>query len=183
MNLQSNHPKDYWKYIGSLGVKQERSVHIPWEVSLEDGTVTNDRDLVLGKWRSDFESLHNPEIDVEPQDTPPPDGISGQQPPTGGNTDQPAEHMEILESDITRLEVLKALFKAKSGKAIGYDGIPTEVLRNDTAISYLHTLFNKCFQSGLAPAIWSKGIINPIPKGSSSNPCDPLSYRGITHSL
>lgn len=28
--------------------------------------------------------------------------------------------------------------------------------------------------------MWNKGIITPIPKCSTSDPRDPLSYRGIT---
>ena len=41
-------------------------------------------------------------------------------------------------------------------------------------------MFNICFNSGIIPDIWSKGIITPIPKSSTSDPRDPSSYRGIT---
>ena len=54
-----------------------------------------------------------------------------------------------------------------------------EVLKNDVAILFMHTLFNICFDKGIVPSIWGKCIINPIPKSSSSDPRDPLSYRGI----
>ena len=37
-----------------------------------------------------------------------------------------------------------------------------------------------CFNSGFTPTEWGRGIINPIPKSSTSDPRDPLSYRGIT---
>ena len=33
---------------------------------------------------------------------------------------------------------------------------------------------------GHVPRPWLNAIIVPIPKSSSSNPCDPLSYRGIS---
>ena len=58
--------------------------------------------------------------------------------------------------------------------------MPTEVLKNDTSVSFLHVLFNICFESGFVPSVWSKSIINPISKSSQSDPRDPLSYRGIT---
>ncbi len=65
------------------------------------------------------------------------------------------------------------------GKATGVDNIPSEVLKNDTTISFMHVLFNVCFDAGVVPSLWGKCIINPIPKSSTSDPRDPLSYRGI----
>ena len=74
----------------------------------------------------------------------------------------------------------KALKSANKGKACGFDNIPTEVLMNDASVIFLHTLFNICFNTGTIPTIWGKCIINPIPKSSTTDPRDPLSYRGIS---
>ena len=41
-------------------------------------------------------------------------------------------------------------------------------------------LFNKCFISGVVPDVWNKGIIQPIPKSSTTDIRDQLNYRGIT---
>ncbi|CAG2196515.1 unnamed protein product [Mytilus edulis] len=41
-------------------------------------------------------------------------------------------------------------------------------------------LFNVCYNTGKVPVLWAKGVIVPVPKCSSSDPRDPLSYRGIT---
>ena len=62
------------------------------------------------------------------------------------------------------------------------DEIPGEVLKNAIylVITFLHKFFNACFETGKVPETWSKGIINPIPKASTSDSRDPLSYRGIT---
>ena len=60
------------------------------------------------------------------------------------------------------------------------DEIPGEVLKNAKVIEFLHKFFNTCFNTGKIPEAWSKGIINPIPKASTSDSRDPLSYRGIT---
>jgi hypothetical protein len=86
----------------------------------------------------------------------------------------------ILNSDITVYEVHNVLLNAKKGKAVGSDKIPVEVLCNDLALEFLVCLFQKCFTTGLIPSEWSNGLISPIPKSSTSDPRDPLMYRGIT---
>ena len=43
------------------------------------------------------------------------------------------------------------------------DGTPAGVLKNDSAILFLHVLFNICFDEDVIPSDWGKGIINPIP--------------------
>ena len=86
----------------------------------------------------------------------------------------------LFEDMISLFEVQQAVKAAKTNKASGVDSIPDEVLKNDTAISCLHILFNVCFRTGKIPTELGKCIINPIPKSNSSDPRDPLSYRGIT---
>ena len=81
---------------------------------------------------------------------------------------------------ITLGEVSQAVLRLKANKASGVDEVPGEVLKNAKVIAYLHQFFNVCFELGKIPETWSKGIINPIPKASTSDPRDPLSYRGIT---
>lgn len=54
-----------------------------------------------------------------------------------------------------------------------------EVLRNDSAVRFLHVLFNAAFSHGISPSTWHKCILNPIPKSSTSDPRDPSCYRGI----
>ena len=53
-------------------------------------------------------------------------------------------------------------------------------LKNNTSVTFLHVLFNICFESGFVPSVWSKSISNQMPKSSQSDPRNPLSYRGIT---
>ena len=77
-------------------------------------------------------------------------------------------------------EVKKVIDAAKRGKASGIDNVPVEVLKNDTAVSFLHVLFNICFDNGIVPADWGKCIIKPIPKSSTPDRRDPHSYRGIS---
>ena len=86
---------------------------------------------------------------------------------------------DILNTYISIEEVRKTVMKAKNFKSSGYDNIPNEVLKSNTIISALHSLFNYIFNSGYIPNIWLKAIINPIPK-PGFNPNIPLQYRGIS---
>ena len=52
--------------------------------------------------------------------------------------------------------------------------------KNDSAISFLHVLFNICFDKGVISNDLGKGLINTIPKSSTVDTSDPLLYRGIT---
>ncbi|XP_063406305.1 uncharacterized protein LOC134690258 [Mytilus trossulus] len=67
---------------------------------------------------------------------------------------------------------------AKNGKSPGVDCIQAELCKNYAVILTLTELFNICFKFGKVPNMWNKGIITPIPKCSTTDPRDPLSYRG-----
>jgi hypothetical protein len=69
---------------------------------------------------------------------------------------------------------------AKNGKSPGIDRIQAEECKNQIVIYVLYKLFNLCIKTGKVPSMWNRGIITPIPKCSTSDPRDPLSYRGIT---
>jgi hypothetical protein len=68
---------------------------------------------------------------------------------------------------------------AKNGKSPDIDLIQAEVCKNQIVIYVLHKLFNLCIKTGKVPSMWNRGIITPIPKCSTSDPRDPLSYRAI----
>ena len=66
-----------------------------------------------------------------------------------------------------------------NGKSPGVDDIQVELYKSPSALNALTRIFNICY-SGEVPAMWSNGIITPIPASSASEPWDPLSYKGIT---
>jgi hypothetical protein len=87
--------------------------------------------------------------------------------------------MQLLNSNITTEEVLKAAKSLKNGNAGGPDGILNEMLEisciyNTTA--YVN-LFNTILKSGIYPELWRETYIKPIFKGGRFN--DPSNYRGI----
>ncbi|XP_052810397.1 uncharacterized protein LOC128238477 [Mya arenaria] len=158
--------KEFWKKISKIGIVSDRNNSIPMHVVLEDGSVSDDVKTVLIKWQKDFSKLLNVEHDVHMNET------NMGNVPNAVNFD--------LDVGISINEIVKAVGNAKQCKAAGVDCIPSETLKNETAIIVLHSLFNVCFHTGIIPKLWSRSIINPIPKSSCKNPNDPLSYRGIT---
>ncbi|CAC5420553.1 unnamed protein product [Mytilus coruscus] len=74
----------------------------------------------------------------------------------------------MLDCELSVEEVLNALLSSKSGKAPGYDEIPVELYKNQTTLMALTRMFNVCYNSGKVPFMWSKGVITPIPKSSTS---------------
>lgn len=160
-------PNLFWKSIGKIGVGSSKNNRIPMQVVRDDGSISDDVEVVLNKWKHDFSSLLNANIT---------DSTENESMPVLENT----RYDPVLNGHITLFEVKKAIDSAKRGKACGIDSVPSEVLKNDTSVSFLHILFNVCFNKGIVPSMWSKSIINPIPKSSTTDRRDPLSYRGIT---
>lgn len=158
---------NFWKSVGKIGVGQIKKKCIPLEVTLNDGSLSTDLSQVLNKWKHDFSSLYKNDNYV----------YSSQ---NSNVLNDVTDYADLsFNANITIFEVKKAIDGAKKGKACGIDGIPSEVLQNDTSVLFLHTLFNVCFSNGTVPSIWGKCIINPIPKPSMTDSRDPLSYRGI----
>ncbi|CAC5425906.1 unnamed protein product [Mytilus coruscus] len=126
-----------------------------------------DKNLVLGKWKSDFEQLFSVNPNVRP-------------PAYDNETRENQPDVTELNEPISREEIIVAVERAKLRKATGFDEIPAEVLKNPTAIDLLHLICNGCFELGKVPDQWTKGIINPIFKCGSDTRNNPLNYRGIT---
>ena len=151
--------------MGRVGISQTQTHKIPWEALIEDGSVSVVHCVVLERWKGAFEQLLNNE------------------PATDTTTKQMIGKCPVI-NDTTRLnaaitedEVRFALISARKEKSLGEDGIPEEVLLNNSCLSYLVNLFNACFDAGHIPDIWSRGIICPV---STKDHRDPLNYREIT---
>ncbi len=130
-------------------------------------TDTND---VLDKWRNSFSELYNPVIHAHREDILDQYNMSDFIQSYPCNFDEP----------LTLTEFRNAISKAKSGKATCLDMIPMEVLKNESMVICLCKLYNTCYTNGNVPSCWSKALINPIPKSSTTDPRNPLQYRGIT---
>ena len=157
---------EFWKTIGKVGIGCKKN--IPMEIITENGSVSNNVEDVLSKWESCFSKLYTSNVTTNTNNH----GLSRD------NIKNSNDH--IFDEPISVFEVQQAVKEAKLNKASGIDDIPAEVLKNNTAISSLHILYNVVFTEGTIPTEWGKGVINPIPKSSTTDPRDPLQYRGIT---
>ena len=80
-----------------------------------------------------------------------------------------------MNCPVTKQDVIDAVNRTKLNKAVGFDYIPAESLRNSICIDLLFKLISFCFQNGKVPDLWLNGIINPIPKNDSGCKFDPMS--------
>ena len=76
-------------------------------------------------------------------------------------------------------EVFKHVMKAKNNKAVGFDDIPNEVLKNNNTIRTLYEMFSLIFDITVLPNMWLKAVINPIPKSNMQDMCIPKLYHDI----
>ena len=138
------------------------------EEVLDDGNVSTRTHDVLSKWKADFSSLFNA------------DNVNFENLHIATYNNQCNFPVDSLFNEhISLFEVKKSIYSAKLTKACGFDNIPSDVLRNETAVSFLHIFFNICFDVCVIPSDWGKCIINPIPKSCTEDRRNPLSYRGI----
>ncbi|CAC5398783.1 unnamed protein product [Mytilus coruscus] len=155
--------------------KQKRD-QIPWEVIDDTGEVITDKECVLQKWKTDYQTLFNDQTDSMLYDECHLDRIKKGE----ISSDPELVDTSCLNAPITRYEVEKAVSRLKLRKAAGIDNIPAEVLKNKTCIDMLQKIINFCFENGVSPLEWKQGIINPIVKPNSTDVRLPLSYRWIT---
>ena len=136
----------FWKSIGKIGISCTNKKGIPTEIVLDDGSVSLTISDVLRKWQSDLSSLFNSTNQS---------GESGSETVqnTRGNLNDSNESLlDAYNDHISIFEVTKTIDDAKGAKATGIDNIPVEDFKNDTAVSFLHILFNICFDNGFMPS-------------------------------
>ena len=163
---------NFWKTMGNVGIQSERKSVLPYDIMLQNGVMSGDKNTVLDRWKKHFSDLLNVHKSSEVMHDIDSNMVS--------ENDLIATH--LLDAEISRREVALTLQKANKGRAVGIDQIPVEVLYNDTCIDFMLHLFNKCYVDGVYPTLWKKSIINPIPKGNLGNDkmYNPEFYRGIT---
>ncbi|VDI36415.1 Hypothetical predicted protein [Mytilus galloprovincialis] len=83
--LDETNQRDFWKSIGHLGIASNRKRCISLAIVDEDGNEATDKNVVLNKWKNDFQTLFhqngnsdsdldvstfNTEVDVSPLNEP-----------------------------------------------------------------------------------------------------------------
>ena len=87
---------------------------------------------------------------------------------------------KFYNENINDVEMRYVISKAKTGKSVGPDLLPNEVLKSKSLYSLLLDFFQLCFDSSKIPNIWTRAIIVPIPKSTIQKVHTPLNYRGLS---
>ena len=190
--LKTNDPKKFWNEISNLGPKSKKS-RIPKDVILEDGKITTDIGEILQKWEKDHRELfasntaENSEsgnfvnrvketLNIWNKDYR---GLLTSMNITSDDSNHGYIATDNLNRDNTNLQVEKALKLARNGKAVGIDNLPNDILKCLHVKDVLHSLYNKCFQYGIVPNIWSQTLWYPIVK-PGKDPRIPTNCCGIS---
>jgi len=130
----TKNPRDFWKYIKSLG--PTRKNEIPMKVRVGDDLITEEK-VVLAKWGEEFEKLYNPNpnINFDAQLYKEISEIISEKEREMSDAGY-VENVEI-NGEILMEELSKMSQKLKKNKACGVDGIPNEVLRNPNVMTTL----------------------------------------------
>ncbi|CAG2221325.1 unnamed protein product [Mytilus edulis] len=88
-------------------------------------------------------------------------------------------NIDLLDTDISEDEIIKALKRLKSGKSAGNDEIVGEMFSSCPSFfaPILKTLFNSIFAIGVYPENWTECLVIPVPK--SGDLTSPINYRPI----
>ena len=160
-------PKAFWKYFNNLGVRAKSK--LPDSVIDSSGKKVKQPEDVVECWGEYFKTLFLEELPAAGQSPSQSDILLTHQNPVDASE---------LNVDISYEEVKAAVLSAENNKAAGADSLKPAFLKQDDCIQFLHQLFQFCFKHSITPTPWSKGIIQPIPKGSNGSQ-NPQDYRGI----
>lgn len=62
VNSVDENPQEFRKTIGRTGVADNRNQKIPFEVNMDDGSISTDPKIILGYWKQDFEQMYNLQV-------------------------------------------------------------------------------------------------------------------------
>ena len=168
-------PNEFWNQIKNLGPKRQKEEN--FEVYDENGKATSDIDIVLKKWeqctKDLFDEKNDPIFDNDFLNTK-------MEELTQIENDNHIDPALFLNQTISLDEVAAVVDKAKNGKAVGPDLLPYECMKNNKSKEILTSLFEKIFRTCLAPTLWLRSLIKPIPKGSHLDQRLPGNFRSIS---
>ena len=151
------------------------------EVYDEKKNILNDPGTVRQTWKRDFKDLYNNFTPVNDDSQRCLEEIKYENTVKEQAMNDPLYiGKTYLNRNVETSEVHKHVWKMKNKKSPGIDSLPYEVLKNDTVINALTHLYQMCLDSGKIPSVWTKAIISPIPKSSTSDSRIPMNYRGIS---
>ena len=137
----------------------------------EENNNNNTSDISSDKWVEYFKNLHQEKTVASPK-------LEAQ------ILEQlrclPDNDSDILNQEISTLEIIKATKKIKNNKSCGEDSIQGEMIKYSVQhIQFvIQKMFNLIFTTKCYPKLWCLGHIVPIYKAGDNS--EPSNYRGIT---
>ena len=162
--------KDFWRNFKQIGIHCERKT-IPNQVINAEGEVLSDPSALLQVWKDYFNSLYNRSSLSAPSKIYSLPSI----------THMPANssNCQELNLPISIAEVELAIARLNLNKAPGLDKIQGSYINHPALTPLLYRLFSVCFNSALIPSDWCSALIHPILKPNTTDPRNPVNYRGI----
>ena len=195
--LRTDNPKEFWREIRKLGPGADDTTH-PSSVISDDGTIVDDPETVLARWKRDFQSLYETAgvtAAVDPEFITHLKQLSSQweaeyetilrhnprdqEGEMAQNAERVQQAANMLNRPITLAETVNTLRHTRNGKAVGIDNVANEIIKVPALQTSLHALYVRCFELNIVPRMWYRGIIHPVLKRGKS-PLFPLNYRGIS---
>ena len=130
LNMNNSDSKQFWRKIGNIGIGNERQSAIPNEVVLSDGSVTNNMDSVLNKWKNCFYNLLNQNNNTDSL-------VINENICVDNNIT-----CDLLDKEITFNEVYNIVMNSKNGKSPGVDLLQSKLCKNCRVICTLTKLFD-----------------------------------------
>ena len=158
--MVSSDPNEFWNQIKNLGPKRKKDEN--FEVYDENGQPTSDINLVLKKWEESTKDLFDYKDDPIFDN----DFLQQKLDELQKSETEQTHTIPFLNECIKYDEVEYVVTKAKNGKGVGPDLLPYEVMKNKASKTILTSLFEKIFRTCMAPTLWLRSLIKPIPKGS-----------------
>ncbi|CAG2193097.1 unnamed protein product [Mytilus edulis] len=143
--LNTSNPKEFWREIKKLGPGRTKTVID--SVILEDGSYSNDPNVILSRWKEEYSKLfsgNSEEINDEfiKQLKTLNEQWEEELCAAEAGADN-IQHISDMNEPVSLEETKTALRRAKNEKAVGIDNIPNEILKNDklTVVRIVYCMF------------------------------------------
>jgi len=130
----ANNQVDFWKKLKNIGIKCDRKSDTPVTVKDSSGNMISDSQGVMMQWQSYFSDLLNGKEGNTFDKDHIEEVCHRVQEMEQEMDERPEEYSQLLNSDITLVEVRKAILSAKLKKACGSDNLYAEVFRNEASV-------------------------------------------------
>ncbi len=170
--------KQFWTSVNTLVPRKKRT--IPLKVYDNNGILTDDIHVVLDRWQDDYTLLYNSSTASNNDFMSHVENVLYNYRLHINNVHVLQVENSLLNEPIALYEIERTIKRLKYDKASGVDTICNEVLKHPPLQHAIHVFITTCFESGIAPSMWEKSIITPIPKDKSKCIYTPLNYRGIS---